>query len=247
MNFIKCNLQEPSFIADTNWRRTRFRVIGAMEETVIPISVDYHKMKVIPTDGYLTEPCDVDYLHLHAGERYDFILWQRSDIERSESVFPIRIEAIAVYCKNHYQPERVGIAYLKHSQYASQSQFKNGRCFESCISLNCLRFKFPNTPFAVKSNTRAEGECPYSTIENCNTPCPHSVNITHGDNSKTVKFVLSSVWGGPRKPMDDIITKLLTHPIQMHGHSFWVTIIAYLTYSNGPRNKMTMMRNKMTM
>jgi hypothetical protein len=263
MNFMNCNLQEPFFIADTNWRRTRFRVIGAMEETVIRISVDYHRMKVIATNGYLTQPYDVDYLHLHAGERYDFTLWPRPGTKRSESVFAIRIESVAVYCRNHNQSERVGIAYLKQSQYAFLSQVENGRCFQSCISLNCpfglypppttiydpnylcynvynalrllhatpkeelpentgitkfinhewdqvmrvndIMFKFPNTPFAVKGNALVEGECPYSTTSNCDTPCPHSVNIRRGDNSKTVKFVLSSVSGGPRKALSQVI------------------------------------------
>ena len=37
-------------------------------------SVDNHKLKVMATDGYLVEPAEVDYIALHSGERYDFLL-----------------------------------------------------------------------------------------------------------------------------------------------------------------------------
>jgi FtsP/CotA-like multicopper oxidase with cupredoxin domain len=39
-----------------------------MEETVLRVSIDDHKLFVVATDGYLTEPFEADIVHLHAGE-----------------------------------------------------------------------------------------------------------------------------------------------------------------------------------
>jgi FtsP/CotA-like multicopper oxidase with cupredoxin domain len=61
------NFQEPSFVVSPG-EYHRFRVVGAMEETVLRVSIDDHKLFVVATDGYLTEPFEADIVHLHAGE-----------------------------------------------------------------------------------------------------------------------------------------------------------------------------------
>ena len=37
-------------------------------------SIDGHKLKAMATDGYLVDPVEVDYIAIHSGERYDFLL-----------------------------------------------------------------------------------------------------------------------------------------------------------------------------
>lgn len=53
----------------------RFRLIGAQNHYAYKFSIDGHKLTVVGTDGYWLEPeKKVDYIIIHSGERYDFIL-----------------------------------------------------------------------------------------------------------------------------------------------------------------------------
>ena len=52
----------------------RFRVIGAQSLYSYKLEVVGHKLKVMATDGHLLVPVEVDYIIVHAGERYDFVL-----------------------------------------------------------------------------------------------------------------------------------------------------------------------------
>ena len=60
---------------DSNPRRYyRFRLVGAQNRFMYRFSIAEHQLIVIATDGYLTEPKVVDYILIHTGERYDFLL-----------------------------------------------------------------------------------------------------------------------------------------------------------------------------
>ncbi|CAB4008254.1 L-ascorbate oxidase-like [Paramuricea clavata] len=291
--------QEPSFAVSPG-ENYRFRVLGAMEETVIRVSIDDHTLVVVATDGYLTEPFEADILHVHAGERYDFILKARHKISL-KTVFPIRIESVDVYCKRHNIPARVGFAYLKYSNSGTNIRGKvpksSKQCIKDCKALNCpfaaypvdhkdltnapsyncidvydalsllvptpdyelskeetpastkffnhafndtshneftarinnIHFTFPKTPFPVRGlENRVKDECPYNTTEECKR-CPHTVSVDQKDQLKPIEFVLSSL---PREEKfeTDVVTKLGTHPIHLHGRSFWVKEIAYPKY-----------------
>ena len=53
----------------------RFRLVGAQGLYAFRFSIDGHKLTVVNTDGYWLEPVkDVDYIIIHTGERYDFLL-----------------------------------------------------------------------------------------------------------------------------------------------------------------------------
>ena len=53
----------------------RFRLVGAQGDFAYRFSIDGHKLTVVGTDGYWLEPIkDVDYIIIHTGERYDFLL-----------------------------------------------------------------------------------------------------------------------------------------------------------------------------
>ena len=56
-------------------KRYRFRLIGAQGLYAYKFSIDGHKLTVLNTDGYWILPQkNVDYIIIHTGERYDFIL-----------------------------------------------------------------------------------------------------------------------------------------------------------------------------
>ena len=52
----------------------RFRVVGAQGLYAFKLEVVRHKLKVISSDGHLLVPVEVDFLIVHTGESYDFIL-----------------------------------------------------------------------------------------------------------------------------------------------------------------------------
>ena len=52
----------------------RFRLVGAQGLYAYRFSIDAHNLTVIAIDGYLIEPEEVDYIVIHTGERYDFVL-----------------------------------------------------------------------------------------------------------------------------------------------------------------------------
>jgi FtsP/CotA-like multicopper oxidase with cupredoxin domain len=52
----------------------RFRLIHTGNMYSFRFSIDNHKLTVMATDGYLVEPVEVDYIALHVGERYDFLV-----------------------------------------------------------------------------------------------------------------------------------------------------------------------------
>ncbi len=53
----------------------RFRLIGAQNHYAYKFSIDGHRLTVVCTDGYWIKPQKrVDYIIIHSGERYDFIL-----------------------------------------------------------------------------------------------------------------------------------------------------------------------------
>lgn len=58
-----------------NGKMYRFRLIGAQGVYAYRFSIDGHKLIVLATDGFFVEPVsEVDYIIIHTGERYDFLL-----------------------------------------------------------------------------------------------------------------------------------------------------------------------------
>ena len=279
---------EPIFYVERG-KDYRFRIIGIMSSEDIRFSIDKHKLKVISSDGYLTEKFDTDILIIHIAERYDFIL-ETDDTYSYGTVFPIRIETVAVQ-EDGITPAKVGYAYL---QYVKHERFPESpmlidhyeghrRCdVEECKALNCpfeyyspdtniachnvaelclldptprdqlpkdyvmerfFNFGFAmsdegnvpsvngqvnalptNVPFVNVNEEKVDNECRYLNTK-CEEGCAHSVYIPQlkkaGNWPPTVRFVFSS-----------LSTRLATHPIHLHGHSFFVAKIAYPEYDD---------------
>ena len=283
---------EPSFTVQPG-RRYRFRLIGSMAETVLRFSIDHHKLYVMATDGYLTQPFETDVLIMHVGERYDFILKADADT-KTGTVYPIRVESVAVRCDDFHRPERVGFAYLRYTDRNSDQETPTvkkheSRCKDRCIALNCpfrsypkgasdvtlechdvydvlrllyptpeeempastdislerffdfaisrgvatvngIQFKLPKVPFVQSNYNKAPvEECRYQDTHECESEkgeksCSQTVHIPKQHKMKTIRFVFSGI------PAGGTVSSLRTHPIHMHGHSFFVSKIGYPTY-----------------
>ena len=81
--------------------RYRFRLIGAQGLYAFKFSIDGHKLTVVATDGYWTQPVkDVDFIIIHTGERYDFILDANQPIKN----YWMRAETLEINTESHGPP-----------------------------------------------------------------------------------------------------------------------------------------------
>ena len=132
----------------------RFRLIGAQGLFAYKFSIDGHKLTVVGTDGYWIRPVkEVDYIIIHTGERYDFLL---NAIELVHVNYWIRAETLEINkCGNppYKSLEHVAEAILHYEEsepacsdtinstaYESikkKSPPKQCNCTNSCIAVNC--------------------------------------------------------------------------------------------------------------
>lgn len=73
----------------------RFRLIGAQGLYAYRFSIDGHKLLLVATDGYFIQPEEVDYIIIHTGERYDFLL---TADQGNQVNYLIRAETLEVDC-----------------------------------------------------------------------------------------------------------------------------------------------------
>lgn len=108
-------------------QRYRFRLIGVQNYYGFRFSIDGHKLKLISTDGSFVRSVDADYIILHAGERYDFILETKSATEiANQREFMIRAETLEVvvddnngsFLPNVSDPSHTYNLLLQHSAEA---------------------------------------------------------------------------------------------------------------------------------
>ena len=138
----------------------RFRLIGAQSLYAFRVSVDGHKLRLIATDGVFVQPQVVDYIIVHSGERYDFLLETKLQEELVDMQdFIIRGETLRRDIPNnnyteailHYdtgtnsdtnsEPESTG-----YSEIAIKSaDITETRCEGSspCVAVNCPFKNYP--------------------------------------------------------------------------------------------------------
>ena len=77
----------------------RFRLIGSQGLFIFRFSIDEHELKVMSTDGYLTQPVSTEYIIIHTGERFDFLLRAKTSDQLAQlgkNDFVIRVELLAI-------------------------------------------------------------------------------------------------------------------------------------------------------
>ena len=269
-------------------KKYRFRILAATKSTILIISIDFHKMHVIATDGYLVNKFETDFLIVHVGERYDFILEAKEDVKPGTK-FPINIQTLAVDCKNNSVIAGQSFAFVVYTnKTGARDAPKNieqqgGRCFNStspCKVLNCpfqiipddfsdegpymdcynvkslqllyptpvlltpfssqassqsffnfevlwpkalvngVQFDLPDIPLVKNSGSRSECKYPVECNATGQEQCTHVVYIN--SYYTTTRFVLSSINKGKQDP--------ITHPIHMHGHTYYIAMIGYPEY-----------------
>lgn len=135
--------------------RYRFRLIGAQGLYAYKFSIDGHKLTVVNTDGYWILPVEpVDFIIIHTGERYDFILeanatfgnyWIRAEtleINRSSdgNIAPFRSLGHVAEAILQYTSQGVDTPEINSTQYEdikSSSQPPDCSQDRKCLAVNC--------------------------------------------------------------------------------------------------------------
>ena len=131
----------------------RFRLIGAQSLYAYKVEIVGHKLTVISTDGHFIEPTEVDYLIIHTGERYDFLLnatqtpdnyliraqTLERDPDNIPNFLPHTAEAILYYNTSDVAPPDPQTLYanVRTDNRACTSE-------NNCKAINCPFLNFPN-------------------------------------------------------------------------------------------------------
>ena len=114
----------------------RFRIIGAQSLYAYKFSIDQHTLRVIATDGHFITPVDVDFIIVHSGERYDFLV-DTNNI--SPNNYWIRAQTL------EQGEDHSALAVLKYStapidwtnRYSGVTSSSRDCTQQPCVVLNC--------------------------------------------------------------------------------------------------------------
>ena len=167
----------------------RFRLIGTQGLYALKFSIDEHNLTVISTDGSLIEPISTQFIILHTGERYDFILtarrprsdvndyWIRAetlelDLDAEGPPYPSRgnvAEAILHYGSSTAIPRSTAYQSIKDNSIP----FDTARCgtLGGCTAINCP-FQAYHSSYNIRCVSPAEfqmfEDIPNSTLPDAN-------------------------------------------------------------------------------
>jgi FtsP/CotA-like multicopper oxidase with cupredoxin domain len=130
----------------------RFRVIGAQSLFAYIFSIDNHKLRVIATDGHFVNPEPVDYIVVHSGERYDFIVDTFEDTER---LFWIRAETLEQPGLTDRQHSARAVLYYANANAPDELDWRNGYSNVNSTRHSCTvtaQCKVLNCPFSNASS-----------------------------------------------------------------------------------------------
>ena len=122
----------------------RFRLIHVGMQYAFKFSINNHKLKVMATDGYLVEPVEVDYITMHSGERYDFLLeanQEAGDYWMKAETFDIDIGNSTAPPYNFFDHTAMAILHYSGSDKPKSTDYENipssPRQCNPCKMLNC--------------------------------------------------------------------------------------------------------------
>ena len=165
-----------------------FQLIGSISIHAFRVSVDGHKLKAIASDGQYFEPVEVDYIIIHAGESYDFLL----EANQTDTNFWIRAETLEVLPPGTEHSARGILTYGNPSDLDWITAYSNipervRECTANspCKALNCPFENYPSSfyiqciPFTSLERRTAvpDSDIPmYPPNQNC-IDCNHFLNF----------------------------------------------------------------------
>ena len=178
----------------------RFRLIGAQSQYAYRFSIDEHTLMVMSTDGSLIEPVQAQFVILHTGERYDFLLYANKPNVSND--YWIRAETLAVDLNGqlpyqslghvaeailHYEPSPPPLSSSYESIKMNSRPYDAQRCGEigGCVAVNCP-FKAYHSSYNIRCVNVGDlrmlyptpaNQVPSSTIDPGCSDCEFFFNI----------------------------------------------------------------------
>ena len=126
----------------------RFRLIGAQSLFAYRFSIDEHNLTIIATDGHFVKEISLDFIIIHSGERYDFLLQTMETTSKTN--FLIRAETLEAegsdpnICRNGQ--DQLFPIYSNHSaeailHYGSVSDIPSNQIRQFVVSNFILKIK----------------------------------------------------------------------------------------------------------
>ena len=184
----------------------RFRLVGAQGLYSYSFSIDGHKLIVVGTDGYWIEPeKEVDYIMIHPGERYDFLLnatetskdyWIRAEtmeINQNESLGHVA-EAILHYKQDGESPDPdANVPSHRYEEIKNSSTLRLCTQENPCKAVNCPFKKFHSSYNITCTNVdelrllepTPPGELPNANPNSQCRNCTHFINFSFEGESQT--------------------------------------------------------------
>lgn len=190
----------------------------------VSFSIDQHNLTVIGTDGYFVEPFVTDYIIIHSGERYDFLLTANSTTA-AITQFVMRTETLVVNCETGEHLKNSGFAYLAYGNNSDdylvnethlRNEFfktnpRNCNADRPCTVLNCPFETYPNAP---------QFDCHHvdklKLLDLSEDFLPDSANI---DLDRTMFFSFRRNFSAGGAYINEQQLKLPSMPLQGHSYS----------------------------
>lgn len=190
----------------------RFRLIHTGVQYAFKFSINDHSLTVMATDGYIIQPVEVDYIALHSGERYDFLLeanqgrgdyWMKAETFEVDFInsngLPYKFHEHSAEAILHY----VGSEKPNPSQYHKIPQYPKVCTQERpCKMLNC-----PFGEFHHSYNI----EC--VSIDNLRLISPTSKEDMPDENPDVTYFMNVAGFVDREKPISSINDKNFKFPL----------------------------------
>ena len=142
----------------------RFRLIGAQSLFAFRFSIDEHKLTLIATDGHFIQPRVVDFIIIHSGERYDFLLETKNEMLTKYN-YIIRAETLEVEGSNQNN--------CASDDFMSKSQMFTNHTAEAILHYGDEDVSNSMYASIYNASKPKSVECANSTLRNCKAVnCP---------------------------------------------------------------------------
>ncbi len=203
----------------TKGKAYRFRIINGSSTYTFRFAIDDHKLKVIATDGQLTEPQEVDNLVVSPGERFDVIMTANQPVNNywvraftQEEDMPHGVLAILKY-KGANGDEPTTVAHKKGKTLDLSLLEPHPRAYvppaETATVTKVLNLGGSMMKPFVWTIDGKQFFPPKQPIPQAPNPSDPPTTQIHVKKDDVVRLILNN-------------KTMMNHPMHLHGHSFHV-------------------------
>ena len=158
----------------------RFRLVGAQGLYAYRFSIDGHKLTVVGTDGYWLEPVkDVDFIIIHTGERYDFLL-SANNTNGSINNYWMRAETLEIHYTSGSEPPYQSLGHVAEAILHYKQPGEEDDPDVNVTSTQYQEIKDNSPPIRCTNDAKCKAvNCPFKEFhESYNITCVNVQNLT---------------------------------------------------------------------